>query len=106
MDLRSTDHRLYKFQHNLVDKAPGPVLSRFERTDDRVARCPVVFRSMPVLRLIAAADVTAGSTQPKMYPRVAGEEALLASRGVRAIGHHELAMPALVTHGSRSTEGE
>ena len=38
---------------------------------------PEMLGGVPVLRIVAASDVPAGSTQPKMHPGVAEGEALL-----------------------------
>ena len=41
-----------------------------------------VLRRVPVLRIVAAADVAAGAAQAKMHPGVADCEAFLAAAGV------------------------
>ena len=46
-----------------------------------MSRRAKVLRGMPVLRVIAAADMTALQTQPKMNPAVAAGETLLAAIG-------------------------
>jgi hypothetical protein len=54
--------------------------------------------SLLVLRIVAAADVTAGSAETKVQPCVAHGEALFAPCGIGAVGHHELEMAALGRH--------
>ena len=44
-----------------------------------------VLRRMLVLGIVAASDVAAGATQPKMHPRVAHGEVFLAAGGVWAV---------------------
>jgi hypothetical protein len=53
---------------------------------------------MPVLRLVAAAHVTAGSAESKMHPCLAGGEAFFAARRIGAIRHYEVEMAALGRH--------
>src|SRR5262245_61049249 len=67
-----------------IDVAPVPALAGLERADDRVLRRAVVPRRVLVLRVVAAADVSAGHAETQMHPHVACLEALLASiRGLR-----------------------
>jgi hypothetical protein len=61
-------------------------------------RLPEVFRRMSVFRLVAAADMAAGSAEAEMHPRIAGGEALFAARSVGTIGDYEVEMAALRTH--------
>src|SRR5690348_2731128 len=70
---------------HLVHVAPAPVLARLERLDDRVTGRVEVFGGMPVLRVIAAADVAADQTFAQMDPAVAHLQALLAAVATR--GH-------------------
>ena len=58
-----------------------------------------VLRRVPVLRIVAAADVSARSAQPKMQPGVAHRETLLATGRVGRIGDYELEMAAMRRHG-------
>src|SRR4030095_3437785 len=57
-----------------------------------------VLQCVLVSRLFAAADVAAGSAQPKMDPRVAVGEALFASRCVGAVRHDEVEVRAFRIH--------
>src|SRR6266853_4582672 len=59
-----------RFNHDLVDITPSPVLARLERSNDRVLRLEEVLRSVFVFRRVAAADVAAGLAEPQMDPRV------------------------------------
>lgn len=62
-----------------VDVAPGPLLARFKRADDRVPGCIRVSRGVPVRRLVTAADVPAFEADAKVEPLLAGSQAILAS---------------------------
>src|ERR1700733_7754296 len=75
-----------KLHRQLIDVAPAPVLARLERGDDWVARGVEVLGGMPVLGIIAAADVAAGPAQAQVHPGVAGLQAFLAPIGVAAVG--------------------
>src|SRR5688500_6955227 len=61
---------------DLVYVAPEPVLSRFERLDDRVSRRGGVRRRMLVLGRVATPHVAADHAQPQVLPFVAHGEAL------------------------------
>jgi hypothetical protein len=61
-------------------------------------RLSEVFRCMPVFRIVAAADMTAGSAEAKMHPGVAGGEALFAACSIGAIGDDEVEMAAVRRH--------
>src|SRR5450631_421447 len=50
-----------ELQHELVDVAPAPILSRFERSHDRMLGRPEMLRGVFVLRIVAASDVAARS---------------------------------------------
>jgi hypothetical protein len=90
--------RSLELHHHLVDEAPAPVFSRFERSHDRMPCRPKVFRCMLVLRIVAAADMAAGSAEAKMHPSVAGGETLFTARGIGTIRHDEVEMAALGRH--------
>ena len=47
--------------------------------NERVRAAVIVFAGMPVLRVVAAADVTAHQTQPQLDPRVAHLQTLFAA---------------------------
>jgi hypothetical protein len=68
-----------EFEHDLVHVAPAPVLTRFERADDRVARGVEVLRGVLVLRGVTAAHVPAGQAEPQVDPPVSHRQALLAA---------------------------
>jgi len=53
---------------------------------------------VPILRVIAATDMAAGSAEAQMNPSVAELEALLATPTTRSIGAHEIQMTALLSH--------
>src|SRR6266403_6096543 len=95
---RWQQHRSSKLHHELVDVAPAPIFPTFERGDDRVLGRSEMLGSVLVLRLVAASDVPAGSTQPKVDPRVAHGEAFLAAAGVRHRRHDRAQMGAVRGH--------
>jgi hypothetical protein len=60
-----------RFNHDLVDVTPSPVLARLERSHDRVLGLSEVFGGVFVLRRVAAADVTTNLAKAQMNPRIA-----------------------------------
>src|ERR1700688_3904170 len=60
--------RSFKLQHDLVDITPAPVLAGLERSHDGMLSRAEVLRGVPVLRLVATADVPACAAQAKMHP--------------------------------------
>src|SRR5438093_3198940 len=86
--------RSSELHHELIDVAPAPVLSAFERGDDRMLGRAEMLRGVLVLRIVAAPDVTAGPAQAKMHPRFAGGEAFLAAGGVGRVRHYKVEMAA------------
>ena len=65
-------------EHELVLVAPGPVLPRLGRPDDRVARLSVVRGRVPVRAAVAAADLAADLAHPQVHPGIACSDALRA----------------------------
>jgi hypothetical protein len=63
---------------NLIDEAPQPVLTRFERLHDRVRGGVEVLGRVLVLRGIATTDVAANAAEPQMDPGIANLQALFA----------------------------
>jgi hypothetical protein len=49
-----------------------------------------MLRRVSILRVVAAANVTAGPAQSQMYPAIAELEALLATETAWAVGSHKL----------------
>jgi hypothetical protein len=68
-------------QINLVDVAPAPVFTRFERLDHRMVGRVKVLRRVFVFGAIATADMTAGEAPAQMKPLVAHCETFLAPVG-------------------------
>jgi hypothetical protein len=66
-------------QHDFVDVAPAPILSGLEGSNDGVLRGMEMFCGVTIFRRIAAANVAADQAQAKMHPRVAHQEAFLAT---------------------------
>src|SRR2546428_12832547 len=73
--------RSRRLHPQLVDVAPDPVFAGLVRPDQRVLGSVEVLRGMPVLRLVAAADMAAAQAQPPVDPGVARLHALLATIG-------------------------
>jgi hypothetical protein len=65
----------------LIDVAPAPNFSRFERPNNSVPGSMKMFGGVMVFRIIATADVAANQALPQMYPCIAYLEALFATIG-------------------------
>ena len=72
-----------KIEEHFVDVTPAPPFRRIIGFDDRVLRCAKMFRSVPVGRLITAADMTTGATDAQMQPRIAQFQAFLTPESAR-----------------------
>ena len=72
-----------KIEEHFVDVTRAPPLRRIIGFDDRVLRCAKMFRSVPVGRLITAADMTTGATDAQMQPRIAQFQAFLTPESAR-----------------------
>ena len=70
---------LAQLQNEFVDVTPAPVLTRLERADDRMVRGVIVLAGVSILRIVAAAYVTAGPAQAQMHPLITERQALLAA---------------------------
>src|ERR1044072_3182171 len=87
-------------EEQLLRVAPPPVLARLVGADERmIGVAPPVRRGVSVRGVVAAADMTAVHTQPKVHPLAADPQAVLAAgarrfnvaNGVKVstgIGHH------------------
>src|SRR5204863_9939476 len=64
---------------DLVDEAPGPVLTGLQRRDDRMLLRGGVLRGVPVGGGVAAADLAAGTADAQVDPGAADAQALLAT---------------------------
>ena len=64
-------------EHDLVDRAPAPVLARLDRAQDGMPLRARVLRRMLVGRTVTAADLAAALTHPQVHPAGAGGEAFL-----------------------------
>src|SRR5437867_10702434 len=58
--------RSLQLHHELIDVAPTPILPGLEGSHDRMLGRTEMLGGMFVLRIVAASDVAAGSTQTKM----------------------------------------
>src|SRR5262245_46495729 len=65
-------------ERELVDVAPGPVLSGFQRADDRVGARADMCCCVAVRRVVAAPDVAAGEADAQVEPSAARAEAVFA----------------------------
>src|SRR6185369_7225297 len=75
-DLTATE-TLSELDHELVDVAPAPLLTRLDGTHERVLAGVEVLGRMSVLRRIAAADMSTHHAQAEMEPGVACFQTLL-----------------------------
>src|SRR6266851_1885762 len=66
---------------DLVGIAPAPVLARLERPDDRMSGLVEMRGGVFVRGAVAAADMTTLHAEPKVHPRAAHAQAVLASVG-------------------------
>src|SRR5206468_836919 len=65
-------------QHaDLIDEAPRPVLSRLQRSDDRMPAGLRVRRGVAIGRVVAASNVPALQADAQVQPLLAGEKAVL-----------------------------
>ena len=65
-----------EFDEEFIRITPEPLLTGFERADERMLRRAEVFGRVPTRRIVAAADVSAGLAHPKVDPRAARFQAL------------------------------
>jgi hypothetical protein len=94
--MRRREWRVFEFEHEVVDVAVIPVLTRFEGPDDRMANLPIVGRGVPQRRLVTAADMAAVLTHAEVYPIPPAEgNAVHASV---AAGHDVLDLIEMRTH--------
>lgn len=91
--LRGFGRRLNK---KVVNVAPSPVFARLETAHDRVAGAVKMFRCVPALRLIAAANMAARTAHSQVHPSGAHLQAFLATLGCSWIDiSHLIEMRAL-----------
>src|SRR3954466_7242663 len=89
-----------ELEEDVVDVAPEPVLTRFERLHQRVAGTPGVGGGVLVGRRVAAPDVPALDTAAQVHPAPAGRQALDAAVAARRHGGLDVGqVRALVAHG-------
>src|ERR1700737_4045990 len=90
-----------ELEGDVVHVAPVPVLAGLERPDDRVANRESVFGCVSPRRAVAATDVTARLTQPKMDPVAQSmSKAVLAARRRRNDGTDPIKVGAGRGHGT------
>jgi hypothetical protein len=79
---RGRQFGLGKVEFDVVDEAPTPVFTGFERTHDGMLGAMEVLGGVLVFGGVAASDVAALHAQTKMHPGVAHFQALFAALGV------------------------
>lgn len=67
-----------KIIRNFIDVTPAPIFAWLDGTNDGMTGRVIVLGCVPVLRGIAASDMTANEAQPEVDPRVAGLHAIFA----------------------------
>src|SRR2546425_11419782 len=71
---------LWNQQPDVIQEAPGPLLGRLERADERVAAASSVGARVAVGRVVTTGDLAALEADSQMQPRVSRGEAILAAR--------------------------
>src|ERR1700688_1146526 len=61
-------HAIGKIEHVFVDVAPAPAFGRIVAFDDGMARRMEMLGGVAVRRIVATADMAAGSTKAQMHP--------------------------------------
>lgn len=72
-----------RIKHQFIDVAPAPILAKFKRLNNRMARIVEVSRRVFVGRRIAATDVAASHAQAQVQPLVADAKAIFTTAGAR-----------------------
>jgi len=72
-----------KDKHDFIDETPAPPFRRIIGFDDRVLRRTEMFCSVSIWRLIAAADMTTGTADTQMQPRLAQLQAFFTPQRAR-----------------------
>ncbi len=85
-------------EHDLVNVTPPPAFRRVIALDDRMARPVKVLRRVAVRRVVATADMTAGSAEAQMRPRRADLEAFLTAERARGHVSDRVGVSAFVRH--------
>jgi hypothetical protein len=93
-----------QIDHHLVDETPTPSFGRVIAFDDGMVGGMEVLRGMAVWGVIAAADMSTGSAEPKMYPFATSFQALLATERARNDSSNQACMRAAFSHFSSINE--
>lgn len=72
-----------RFEKYLIDVAPTPILTSFERLDDRVLSRMEVLGRVLILRAVATTNMAADHTEPEMYPIIADLQAFFTAPRAR-----------------------
>jgi hypothetical protein len=72
-----------RLEHDLIDVAPDPVLSRLEGLNDWVVGRMEVLGGVLVLGRITTANVSTGETQAQVHPGITGFQTVLTAIGAR-----------------------
>lgn len=72
-----------RLEKRFIDVAPTPLFARLKRLDDGVLGCMEMLCRVLILRLVAAADVSAAFTQTQVHPRVSDFQTVHAAFSTR-----------------------
>jgi hypothetical protein len=87
-----------QIKHHLVHKAPSPILSRFDRLNDRVASLLIMLGRVFVFGRVTASNMSTYPAHPKMHPRVPHLQTFFAAFGLRLYVADLIQMGALAAH--------
>jgi hypothetical protein len=90
-----------ELERQVVQVAVKPVLAWLKGPDDRMTDSAEVLRCMPVLRAVAAPDVSTGLTHSQVHPHVARLQAFLATVAARIDVQDLIEVRALSCHYTR-----
>ena len=62
------DRQVSQVERDEVDESPAPALGRVVSLDDWMTAQPEMSRRVPKRRIVAAPHMSAGATQPQVYP--------------------------------------
>jgi hypothetical protein len=85
-------------KHDFINVTPAPAFGRIIGFNDRVIGCMKMLRCVAVGRLITATDMTAGSADAQMQPRIAQLQAFFAPKGTGNNVANSRQMPAALCH--------
>src|SRR2546427_4562936 len=74
-------HRSSRLEEQLVDVAPGPVLTRLEGLNDRVVGGVEMPGGVLILRIVTATDMSTGETEAQVHPGITRFQTILTAIG-------------------------